>query len=87
MEYVVFALALAVFVVVIFIMEAIRARKEKKEFIRYLYEDYDKIIDKKYPAERFEKMGSFYRKHPKEGQIDDITWNDLGMDDIFKRMN
>jgi len=87
MEYIVFALALAAFVLVIFISEAIRAGKEKKEFIRYLYEDFDKINDKKYALERFERMGSFFRKHPAEGQIDDITWNDLGMDEIFKRMN
>jgi len=87
MEYVVFALALAAFVLVIFVMEMVRASKEKKKFIRYLYEDYGKIIDKKYAVERFERMGSFFRKHPREGQLDDITWNDLGMDELFKKMN
>ena len=87
MEYLVFALAMAGFVVVIFVMEIFRAQKKKKEFIRYLYEDYERIIEKEYALERFERMGSFYKKHPLEGQLDDITWNDLGMNELFKRMN
>ncbi len=87
MEYVVFVLALAVFVLAVFIMEAVRAAKQKKDFIRMLYEDYEKIIEKKYPLERYEKMDSFFRRHRQEGQLDNITWNDLGMDEIFKRMN
>ncbi len=87
MEYVIFILALAVFVLVVFVLEAIRARKSKKEFIRYLYEDFDDIREKEYPLERYERMGSFFKRHTEEGQLDDITWNDLGMDEVFKRMN
>ncbi|MDE5589372.1 MAG: hypothetical protein K2J60_09610, partial [Acetatifactor sp.] len=87
MEYVLLAAALAVFVTVIFTLEACRAKKEKKDFAARLYGDYFKLSDKKYATERFEKMDSFYRRHQKDGQIDDITWNDLGMDEIFKRMN
>lgn len=87
MEYVVFVLALAVFVLAVFIMEAVRAAKQKKDFIRMLYEDYGRIIDKKYPLERYERMDSFFKRHRQDGQLDDITWNDLGMDEIFKRMN
>ena len=32
-------------------------------------------------------MGSYFERHGKQGQLDDITWNDLGMDDLFVRMN
>ena len=63
MEYVIFILALAVFVLVVFVLEAIRARKSKKEFIRYLYEDFDDIREKEYPLERYERMGSFFKRH------------------------
>lgn len=87
MEYVLLAAALALFVIVVFTLEACRAKKEKKDFVARLYGDYFKLSDKKYATERFEKMDSYYRRHQKEGQIDDITWNDLGMDEIFKRMN
>lgn len=81
------AAALAVFVIVIFALEAYRAKKEEKRFVESLYGDYFKIADKKYGMERFSNIGSYYLRHRKDGQIDDITWNDLGMDDIFKRMN
>lgn len=87
MEYILLAAALAVFVIVIFTLEVCRAKKEEKDFVTGLYKDYFKLADKKYATERFEKMDSFYRRHQEDGQIDDITWNDLGMDEIFKRMN
>ncbi len=87
MEYILLAAALAVFVIVIFTLEACRAKKEEKNFIEKLSKDYLKLSDRKYAAERFEKLDSYFRRHPKAGQLDDITWNDLGMDELFKRMN
>ena len=87
MEYLIMLLASIVLVLAVFLLEATRAKSQEKKYIRSLYEDYEKLRDKKYAAERYERMGSYYRRHPEDGQIDDITWNDLGMDDIFKRMN
>lgn len=87
MEYFLLAAALAAFVIVIVTLEACRAKKEEKNFIEKLSKDYCKLNERKYAVERFEKMDSYFRRHPQEGQIDDITWNDLGMDELFKRMN
>lgn len=87
MEYLVMFLALAGILLVMFLLEFIREKKQEKKYIQGLYEDYEKLREKKYAAERYERMGSYFRRHPEDGQIDDITWNDLGMDDIFKRMN
>lgn len=87
MEYLILILALAAFVLVIFVSEAARARKEEKKFIQSLYEDYGKFVPKEYTLERFARMGSFFDRHRTDGQLDDITWNDLGMDELFKRMN
>ena len=87
MEYLIFSGALAIFVVFIFLLEGNRERQEKAEFIRYLKKDYHKLAEKEYKIERFVRIPSFFERHPMEGQIDDITWNDLGMDDLFKRMN
>lgn len=87
MEYLIMAAALGVFVLFVFILESRRAKKEKKRFIQSLYENYGRLPDKKYDLERFERMGSFYQRHPEDGQLDDITWNDLGMDELFKRMD
>lgn len=87
MEYLFMAAALALFVVVIFLLEAYRAKKTEKQFIAKLYDGYLQLAEKNYAPERFEKIKSYYLRHREDGQIDDITWNDLGMDDIFKRMN
>lgn len=87
MEYLLMFLALAAILLTVFLLEAVRARREEKKFVRSLYEDFGKLREREYPPERFMRMDSYFRRHPEEGQIDDITWNDLGMDDIFKQMN
>ena len=87
MEYLIFILAMAGFVLVIFVMEALRARREEKEYVKFLYERYGELNQKDYALERFARMDSYFRRHGQEGQLDDITWNDLGMDEIFRRMN
>ena len=87
MEYLIMLLASVALVLTVFLMEAFRSKKQEKKYIQGLYKDYEKLREKKYATDRYERMGSFYRRHPEDGQIDDITWNDLGMDDIFKRMN
>lgn len=87
MEYFVFLVTMAVLVLVIFGAEAVRVRREEKKFIRILYEDYGKLVEKDYALERFARMDSFFNRHRQEGQLDDITWNDLNMDELFKRMN
>lgn len=62
MEYILLAAALAVFVIVIFTLEACRAKKEEKNFIDKLSKDYLKLSDRKYAAERFEKLDSYFRR-------------------------
>lgn len=87
MEYLVFMAAMLAFVAVIFGMEAVRSRKEEQRFIARLREDFCSLNEKEYALERFARMDSYFRRHETGGQLDDITWNDLGMDEIFKRMN
>lgn len=87
MEYIIFLIGFALFIVFVFVKEYLSSRKRNKERERSLYEDYGKFKERKYAAERYERIGSYYKKHQKPGQVDDITWNDLNMDEIFKRMN
>ena len=68
-------------------MESLRQKKEEKKWMARLYDDYFFLNDKTIRAERFEKLNTLYLRHPMEHQIDDITWNDLGMDKLFQRMN
>ena len=87
MEVLLFFAAMAVFLIAIFIKETIDAKKREKRFIESLYRDYGVVPEKEYSLERFARIPSYYEKHICEGLIDDITWNDLNLDEIFKRMN
>lgn len=87
MEYAILLLASAVFLLLVFILEAHRAKQAEKKFIGLLYEDCGKLAQKEYAPERFARIGSYFLRHPSPEQLDDITWNDLGMDELFKRMN
>lgn len=87
MENLIFILCFVVFFILIIIKEALQARKREKAFIKSLYENYGSIPKKEYSLERYQRIASYYNRHKREGQLDDITWNDLNMDEIFKRMN
>lgn len=87
MEYIILCAALAVFVLFVFVQGYLIEKKNDKIFAEKIKNLPGKKPDKQYKIERFLRISAYYEKHPKELQIDDITWNDLDMDDIFKRMN
>lgn len=87
MEVIIAVAVLAGLAIVFISIEAYNTRKEEQYFLRKLKKTYGQEPNKKYSLERFDKIGSYYKKHQTDGQIDDITWNDLGMDDIFMRMD
>ncbi|MBP5262983.1 MAG: hypothetical protein J6Z33_01260, partial [Lachnospiraceae bacterium] len=87
MEYLIFFALAAAFIAAVLIKNAYNEWKKAKLFKISLRENYGELRKRDENMERFARMGSYYKKHPEEGQIDDITWNDLGMDDIFRSMN
>lgn len=64
-------------------------RKKKARIEKRLRESYGKPCAREYSDDEYELIGHYYEEAVKEGtyHVDDITWNDLGMDDIYKRMN
>ena len=80
-------LSIAVFVLVLFLLDTYRVKQAEKKFMKSLYEDCSRLSQKEYAPERFARIGSYFLRHPSPAQLDDITWNDLGMDELFKRMN
>lgn len=87
MEYLVFTVAAAAFLGFVFLQGIYNQQKERKWFVEKLKSQCGKAPDREYKPERFVRIPAYYENHLQEGQIDDITWNDLGMDDVFKRMN
>lgn len=86
-EYVAFIVCMAIFVLFVFIKGAWDAKIAKKKFIKDLYENYGVLPTKEYSEKKFNNIAHFFEKHMREGQIDDITWNDLNMDEVYKRLN
>ena len=89
MEYVVFAWVIFGVIVLIMLKGFLDERKKKKKFILWLKNHYGELPKREeYREEEFRKIARYYQAHEKDGfHIDDITWNDLNMDEIFKRMN
>ncbi|MBQ2803316.1 MAG: hypothetical protein IJF07_05390 [Lachnospiraceae bacterium] len=89
MEILLFFGAVGLFLMIVGIKDVRDAKQREREFIEALYKDYGKELEKEYALERFVRISSYYEKHREQqkGFLDDITWNDLNMDDIFKRMN
>ncbi|MBQ8591192.1 MAG: hypothetical protein IJ485_00355 [Lachnospiraceae bacterium] len=87
MEYVIFAAAMVVLLVIFTMKGFLDDRKGRQLFVKELQNHYGKLPEREYKPEMYEAIAKYYHKHQKDGQIDDITWNDLDMDQIFKIMN
>ncbi len=61
--------------------------RDRKRVHEKLRRSFGQVPDKEIPPERFEKIPYFFEKHRSDGQIDDITWNDLNMDDLYGRID
>lgn len=63
-------------------------RQRKAMAKRKIKEQWGKISQRKYTFEELDAIAQYFKFHSTEGEyIDDITWNDLNMDEVFKRMN
>jgi hypothetical protein len=87
MEYLFVIFAVVFICAVILVREIYSEKKKKADFVKKLYADYGKVPDREYSLERFARIDSYFKRHGRDGQLDDITWNDLNMDNIFKRIN
>lgn len=87
MEFLFTTAAVLAFFACIFVLEAYRAKKAEKEYIERIRSNYLTLSQKEYSADRFAKLDRYLQTHQNDSQIDEITWNDCGMDDLFKRMN
>lgn len=87
MEYVLFVIVMVGVVAVLMLNGYYNYKKSEKKFIKSLYENYGKLPDKEYKQEQFDNISHYFLKHKNDFYVDDITWNDLNMDDVFKRIN
>ena len=87
MEYVVFVIAMAGLVLLFLIRESFNYKKSEKAFTQKLYKEYGVLQSKEYKPGQLEVISHYFKKHKEGFCIDDITWNDLNLDEVFKKMN
>ena len=86
-EFFGFVAIAAIVVLVFFISGMINERNEQKRYREKLQKEYGFANKREYSPEGFANLDGYYRHHKSEDSIDDITWNDLNMDDIYRQMN
>ncbi len=59
----------------------------KKRLYTRLKNSWGRPVREEYPHELMKVIEYYYRQNNSEGDIDDITYNDLNMDTIYKRVN
>lgn len=88
MEYLLFSVVIILFLAAYFIGGYINYRKSLSVFGQKLRKQYGMAPQREYEAKQFASISHYYEKHKQnEMVLDDITWNDLEMDLIFKRLN
>ncbi|MCR8746317.1 MutS-related protein [Romboutsia lituseburensis] len=86
-DIIMFLLGVAV-IFLIALSVAIYDNINKLKYIKKkIIEDYGKEIDLKEVNIKMNSVSSYFRNKNEKNIIDDITWNDLNMDDIFKKIN
>lgn len=63
-------------------------KKYKARIRRMLAEEFGTVSEEEYTSEKLEAIKSYYNATKRENyDVDDITWNDLELDDIYMVMN
>lgn len=87
MEYIVFVGAIVLVIVLLMGKEYLDSRSFQKKYLQRIYQSYGSVSDRDYKAGEMEHIGMYYLKHRSPHQIDDITWNDLDLDSIYRKIN
>lgn len=69
------------------ILGIVNRKRQERWLEKRLLDAYGKIPEKRIPPENVSRIPEYFRRHAAEDRIDDITWNDLDMDDIFRRID
>ena len=85
MEFIILIIGVAAAIV---IWSGLSARENLKKYKLQLKKEWGNTPQEEYTTEKFDNMKSYYNSIcDNKLDIDDITWNDLDMDEIFMQMN
>lgn len=78
---------IAVFLVLSALIGLRDSRRRDAAERRRLSEAFGKPAAKEYGDGRYEQIPGYFRRHPSSYTVDDITWNDLDMDLLYRSMD
>ncbi len=85
--YFTFVFFLLAFLIITILIGMRDRRTARKKLTDELLRKYGHPEKKSYPDGRYEQIPRYMQRHQREYFLDDITWNDLDLDEIFKRMD
>ena len=68
------------FIVIAFVLGIRDKYIARKYLAGKLIRNYGNPPARQYKADDLDHVDGYFKNHPEDFQIDDITWNDLGMD-------
>ena len=78
---------IAFFIMVTLMLGVRERRRTRSKLLHSLRESFGRPVKKKTSPERYAQIPQYYRHHPDGFRIDDITWNDLDLDQVFRAMD
>ena len=85
MKYVFIILVVVLFLFVLSLWNEKQLAKKRKAQLK---KEWGQIPEEEYTSEKFDSLKEFYRSIQEDRyDVDDITWNDLDVDDIYMLMN
>lgn len=84
--YLILAVCAAAFIAFQFLYQQ---KKNRAVFLQKAKQEFGQIPDREYTYEELERISHYYKNYKERAgnSIDDITWNDLDMDQVFLMMN
>jgi len=82
-----FLIIVLIWILIFFISGSINERRMLKAYKEKLIKEYGSCNKREYKDEEFSHIDAYFKKHKSDFYLDDITWNDLNMDDVFKQMD
>ena len=88
METYIFMIGFAVLFLMVSALIGLRDKKQRDARERkILAKSFGKTGAKEYKDGRFEQIPGYLKRHSEDFEIDDITWNDLDMDLVYRSMD
>ena len=87
MEHLVFLGAAGLFIIVMTLLGVRSGRMARARFKEKMRASFGQLPDRAYDRDRSLHIPKYFEKHRPAVCIDDITWHDLDMDAVFRRVN